>query len=73
MGRAWQKRTYRLRLTEDGRGLAREVEFEAAGAGEALRLAQSVCGSREIELFEDDRRLARVKRAAHAGFWVVSA
>ena len=72
MGQALHKRTYRLKLADDGHGLAREVEFEAEGARDALRLAQSVCGTREIELFEDDRRLARVKRAAHGGFWVVS-
>jgi hypothetical protein len=70
---AHQKHTYRLVLRDDGRGCAREVEFEEISADAAVHLAQQVCKEREMEIFENDRLLGRLKRAPKGRLWVVSA
>ncbi|HLV07074.1 MAG TPA: hypothetical protein VKY80_05315 [Croceibacterium sp.] len=64
--------TYRLVLAEDGRGVARAIEFEASGAESALHHAQQQCRGREAELFEGDRSLGRLRCVPHGGFWVLS-
>ena len=64
--------TYRLVMSEDGRGVARTIEFEAAGAESALPHAQQQCRGREAELFEDERSLGRLKCEPRGGFWVLS-
>ena len=63
--------TYRLRLDEDGRGTARDIEFEASGADVALRMAHDMCAGRGVELYEDGRKLADLKLSRQA-FWMVS-
>jgi hypothetical protein len=63
--------TYRLKLDEDGRGSARDIEFEAPGAEVALRMARDMCGGRAVQLFEDGRKLADLK-LANMSFWIVS-
>ena len=64
--------TYQLVLSEDGRGVARTIEFEASGPEAALFLAQRECGGREAELFEDERSLGRLKCDGNGGFWMLS-
>ncbi len=64
--------TYQIVLSEDGRGLARTIEFEASGADAALFLAERECAGREVELFEDDRSLGRLKCDGKGGFWLLS-
>jgi len=72
MAQAVQKHTYRVKLAEDGRGTARDIEFEAYGADAALHLLQRVCGHRPVELFEDGRKLASLEHSCRHGFWMVS-
>jgi hypothetical protein len=71
MNRKWGH-SYQLVLSEDGRGVARTIEFEASGAEAALFLAQRECAGREAELFEDDRSLGKLKCADKGGFWMLS-
>lgn len=66
------KHTYRLVLSEDGRGTARTIEFEGIGAECALYLAQRHCAGREAELLEDDRSLGRIKCHGSDGYWLLS-
>lgn len=63
---------YRLEIGADGRGPARMFEFAADGPVEAFYVAQrqSPAGSR-IDLFEDGRPLARLRRAPDCGFWII--
>ena len=63
--------TYRLVLGDDGKGVARIIEFEAAGAEAALMAAQRMCGGREAEVFQDGRSLGLVKNDPDAGFWIL--
>ena len=55
-------RTYRLELADDELGEARTIEFNAHGAYAALNLAREYCAGRAGALFEDGRRLAKVRR-----------
>jgi hypothetical protein len=64
--------TYRLNVAEDDLGCARQIEFEAASANRAMFMVQNLCGTREVEIFEDERRLGRIKLASAGGFWIVS-
>src|SRR5690349_12028571 len=66
-------KTYRLVLDDDGRGVARVIEFEASGADSALFQADRFCGGRTAELFEDGRSLGKLRNAANGGFWVLGA
>jgi hypothetical protein len=70
MGQHLGGHTYRLHLADDGKGEARDIEFEALGSYAALSLAQSACGSRPVTLFEDGKKLADIKY--NKGFWEVS-
>lgn len=63
--------TYRLVLDEDGRGVARTIEFEAMGAEGALFHAHRHCAGREAELFENGHSLGRLKNSSNYGFWVL--
>ena len=63
--------TYQLILSEDGRGQARTIEFEANAPDMALYLAQQQCAGREAELRENGRSLGILK-CERAGFWVIS-
>lgn len=66
------QRTYRLILSDDGRGAARIIEFEGHSVECALYLAQQQCAGREAELFEDDRSLGKVRCHGAGGFWMLS-
>ena len=65
-------KTYQLVLSDDGQGLARTIEFEAASPDAALSVAERQCQGREAELFEDHRSLGRLQCAANGGFWILS-
>ena len=73
MRRSNVQHTYRLVLSDDGRGAARSFEFEGYGAECALHIAQQKCAGREAELLEDDRSLGTVKCDDTSGFWLLSA
>ena len=64
--------TYQLILTDDGEGLPRTIEFEAAGPEAALYMAQQQCRGREAEVFEDGRSLGRVQCVRQGGYWRLS-
>ena len=68
--RNWNQ-TYQLILHEDGRGVARTIEFEASGAEAALYVAQQQCRGREAELMQEGRSLGRLK-CDKGGHWVIS-
>ena len=65
------QQTYRLVLTDDGKGSARTIEFEASCPDSALYLAQQQCRGREAELFEGERSLGRLK-CEPQGYWLLS-
>ena len=69
--RKFGRHTYQLVLGDDGKGAARIIEFEAAGAESALTTAQRMCGGREVEVLQDGRSLGRVKNDSSAGFWIL--
>lgn len=66
------RHTYKLVLADDGKGCARTIEFEAAGADCAFILAQRDCLGREGELFEDGRPLGRLQLHGNGGYWTIS-
>ena len=70
MAQVLEKYTYRLKLSDDDTGIARDVEFEAPDASAALALAQQVCGNRAVDLFLSGHKLGRIKQARQ-GFWIV--
>jgi hypothetical protein len=67
-----QKHTYRMVSQDEELGNAR-TEFEALSLGRAINMMQTLCGLHEVELFEDERSLGRMRLAGDRGFWVVSA
>jgi len=64
--------TYQLVMSEDGRGEAKTIVFEAAGPEAALYVAERQCRGREAELFEDDRSLGRLTCSPGGGYWILS-
>ena len=64
--------TYQLILDNDGEGLPRTIEFEAAGPEVALYMAQQQCRGREVEVLEDGRSLGRVQCVRQGGYWRLS-
>ncbi len=64
------KLSYSLQFEDDGVGLARRVEFEAASAGAALEIAEEQCNGRWAVLLCDGAALCRVGRSA--GAWMIS-
>ncbi len=66
------RQTYRLILHDDGLGVERTIEFEAAGAEAAFYVAQRECRGREAELMEGGRSLGRPQCLRQGGFWRLS-
>jgi len=62
--------TYRLKFTEDGKGVQRDVEFEAHDAAMALILAHKEAANRSAELWCDGHRVCSIKKTDH-GFWEI--
>ena len=71
LNRNWNH-TYQLILNDDGDGMARTIEFEAAGREAALYIAQQQCRGREAEVIEDGRSLGRVQCVPRGGYWRLS-
>ena len=63
---------YRLVPVGDYAGPETWVEFEAVGAEAALIVLQKLCDGCEMELFEDGRSLARLRKETSGGFWVLT-
>ena len=60
--------TYQLVFADDGRGLAKTIEFDAVDAAAALEIAHSEAPRRNAELWQDNALLCRIKRS-ETGFW----
>jgi len=54
--------TFILRFREDGLGEAKRIEFDADGPRDALEIARRELAGRAIELWDDRRRLAVLRR-----------
>jgi hypothetical protein len=64
--------TFNLVYSDDALGSARRIEFEAADAHGALRIAQSQAVGRTAELWEGERKLCTLKRVGPEGtIWEV--
>jgi hypothetical protein len=64
--------TYRLKFSDDGRGLQKDVEFEAEDAAEALMIAHKEASNRWAELWRDGRKLCTIQRTEQ-GVWELQA
>ena len=56
------RHTYRLKFADAGTRGAREIEFEAEDAYQALLFAHDEANSRSAELWRDGRKLCSIKR-----------
>lgn len=65
------RHTYRVVLTDDGRGVSRRIEFEAADPAAALFLLGRHSAGREASLLQDERPLGTLK-LTRGGFWEFS-
>lgn len=65
------KLSYSLQFDDDGIGLPRRVEFEAASAFAALEIAEEQCNGRWALLLCDGAELCRVGRSG--GTWMIAA
>ncbi len=66
------KHTYRLVVLEHDVGGTDRIEFEAPTAGRAMVMMQNLSGTREVEIFEDECRLGRLRRSTLGPFWTIS-
>jgi hypothetical protein len=64
------KHKYRLVLSDDTKGSAQRIELEAPNALRAMSLVQRSLSEREVELYEDEKPLGRLRWDAH-GLWTV--
>jgi len=64
------KHRYRLVLTDDARGSAQWIELEAPNALRAMSLVQYSLSEREVELYEDEQPLGKLRWDAR-GLWSV--
>ena len=62
--------TYRLKFFEDGRGVAKEVEFDAFDAAQALIIAHKEACERSAELWCDGAKLCTIRRDG-SGTWKI--
>jgi hypothetical protein len=65
-----RKHKYRLVLADDTKGSAQRIELEAPNALRAMSLVQRSLSEREVELYEDEQPLARLRWDDH-GLWTV--
>ena len=65
-----QKHKDRLVLADDTKGSAQRIELEAPNALRAMSLVQRSLSEREVELYEDEKPLGRLRWDAH-GLWTV--
>jgi hypothetical protein len=64
------KTSYSLHFDEDGAGLPKRIEFEAASASVALEIAERECDGRWALLICDGRPVCRVGH--NAGTWTIA-
>jgi hypothetical protein len=64
--------TYRLKFSEDSRGVAKDIEFEAHDAARALIIAQMEASNRSAELWCDGQKLCSISRTLY-GAWQIGA
>lgn len=60
MSRSQLSHTYQMLLSDDLKGCAQRIEFEAPDALRAMSLARDSLREREIELFEDGEPLGKL-------------
>ena len=65
-----RKHRYRLVLTDDTKGPAQRIELEAPNALRAMSLVQCSLSEREVELYEDEQPLGKLRWDAQ-GLWTV--
>jgi len=65
-----QKHRYSLVLADDTKGPARRIELEAPNALRAMSLVQRSLSEREVELYEDEQPLGKLRWDAQ-GLWTV--
>lgn len=64
---------FRLKFTDDGLGLAKEVEFTAVDPGRALTIAQYEARGRSAELWRDGARICTLRRSrGEADIWEIN-
>jgi hypothetical protein len=59
---------YTLRFLDDGAGVEKRIEFDAADAGSALEVAGGEAPNRNAELWEGTKRLCTIRRT-EAAVW----
>ena len=64
------KHRYLLMLTDDIKGSAQRIELEAPNALRAMSLVQRSLSEREVELYEDEKPLGKLRWDAQ-GLWTV--
>jgi hypothetical protein len=64
------KHRYRLVLADDLKGSAQRIELEAPNALRAMSLVQRSLSEREVELYEDEKPLGKLRYDAR-GHWTV--
>lgn len=65
-----QTHRYRLVLADDTKGSAQRIELEAPNALRAMSLVQRSLSEREVELYEDEMPLGKLRWDAR-GLWTV--
>ena len=65
-----RKHRYRLVLADDTKGPAQRIELEAPNALRAMSLVQCSLSEREVELYEDEQPLAKLRWDAQR-LWTV--
>jgi hypothetical protein len=64
---------FRLKFTDDGFGVAKDVEFRAPDAGRALAIAQGETRGRAAELWRDGEMVCTLRRNHGRGdFWEIN-
>jgi hypothetical protein len=64
--------TYRLKFFDNARGLAKDIEFDAHDAAQALIIAHQEARNSSAELWCDGRKVCTIRRI-EAGAWKISA
>ena len=57
---------YVLKFSDDGLGVEKRIEFDAADPGSALAVAAGEAPNRKAELWEESRRLCTIRRSETA-------
>lgn len=67
--------TYTLAYEDDGRGVERKIEFDAADPSRALMIAQTLKPGRSAMLWQENKPLCRLERrlvGSSCDVWVVA-